>query len=90
MHASLDGKSPAKPVAYGLLKEFEKEVDEYYERLSNFLFVAKHAKKLGTARALIYATEPHELELAEAYMESLVGYGFYAAHSSLRKIVHPG
>lgn len=85
----LEEGSQAKSEAQNVLERFEKEIETYFDRLSDFLFVARVGGKPQTAKMLLYVTEPHELELAETHLETLVSAQAYDSFSKLRHLLYP-
>lgn len=86
---SLKEGSQAKKEAGRLLARFEEEVSDYFDRLSDFLFVARMGSKPQTAKMLVYVTEPYEFELAEAHLERAVSTQAYYSFSKLRQLLYP-
>ncbi len=81
--------SQAKMEAEKVLERFEKEIESYFDRLSDFLFVARVGGKPQTAKMLLYVTEPYEFDLAEAHLETLVSVQAYESFSKLRRLLFP-
>lgn len=81
--------SQARTEAGKVLDRFEKEIETYFDRLSDFLFAARIGGKPQTAKMLIYATEPYEFELAEAHLESLISVQAYDSFCKLRRLLYP-
>ena len=86
---SLKDGTQAKKEAAKLLERYEDEVSDYFDRLSDFLFVARMGSKPQTAKMLVYVTEPDEFELAEAYLEQSVTPVAYDSFSKLRRMLYP-
>lgn len=85
----LEDGTQAKKEAAKLLERYEEEVSDYFDRLSDFLFVARMGSKPQTAKMLVYVTEPYEFELAETHLEQIVGIAAYDAFSKLRRMLYP-
>ncbi len=85
----LDEGSQARTEAGKVLERFEKEIESYFDRLSDFLFVARIGGKPQTAKMLVYVTEPYEFDLAETHMETLVSAQAYDSFSKLRQLLYP-
>ncbi|MFB0965813.1 MAG: hypothetical protein QMC36_09345 [Patescibacteria group bacterium] len=79
----------ARKEATKLLEIYEEEISEYFDRLSDFLFVARMGSKPQTAKMLLYVTEPYEFELAETHLEQAVTAAAYDSFSKLRRMLFP-
>lgn len=89
MVEALKEGTQAKSEAKKLLERYEVEIEAYFDRLSDFLFVARLGNQTQTAKMLLYVTEPYEFELAEAHLETLVSAEAYDSFSKLRRLLHP-
>lgn len=86
---TLEEGSPARAEAEKVLERFEKEIEEYFDRLSDFLFVARVGGKPQTAKMLVYVTKPYEFDMAEAHLETMVSSSAYDSFSKLRRLLYP-
>ncbi len=68
---------------------FEDEMKQFYQKMSEYLFIASRTGNLQKIRLLIYWIDLEKYSTIESYLRSEVGNDIYEACVAMRNIVDP-